>query len=97
MLDSRNSGGAHTSSRAGRRGVDVDQNFGASNTINGTQRFFRIVLDRRWNIWIVRRESELHFDFAIVDIDRLDQTKRNDVASEAAIFNRLQHVHRLFL
>src|SRR2546430_13189969 len=40
--------GTHASSRAGRRCVDVDQNFGASNTVEGAQRFFRIALNRRW-------------------------------------------------
>jgi hypothetical protein len=37
----------------------------------------------------------LYFDFAIVDVDRLDQTKRNNVAREAGLFNRLQRVTNL--
>ena len=53
--------------------MNVDQNFCGLNTIDGSQRFFGIVLDCRWNIRIIRRQRELHFDFAAVDLNRFHQ------------------------
>jgi len=97
MPDSWNPCRAHAGPCTAGWRLDVDQNFRAPNTVNGSQYLFRIVFNRRWNIRIVRRQGELHFDFAIVDIDRLDQAKRNDVTTEAGVFHRLQRVHRLFL
>ena len=96
VLDSRNACRTHASPGASRWRMNVDQNFRISDPINRPQYFFGITFDRRWNIGIVRGERELHFDFAIVDVDRLDQAKRNNVSCEARILNRLERVANLF-
>ncbi len=36
---------------------------------------FRIIFDCCGNIWIIRGEGELHFNFAIIDLDRLHQSE----------------------
>ena len=97
MFDSWNSRRADAGSCPAGRRVDIDQDFRALNTIEGSQRFFGIVFDCRWNIRVVCRQRELHFDLAVIDLDRLDQAERNDVASKPGIFHRLQRVLYLFL
>ena len=96
MLDSRDLGRANSRAGASGRRVNVDQDFRGPNPINGTQGFFRIILDRGGNVWIVGRKRQLHLYFAVVDLDRLNQAKRNDVAAEAGISNRLERVCDLF-
>jgi len=96
VLYSRNSGGANTRACTGRRRVDVDQNFCAANTIELAQDFLGIVFYGRRNIGIVGGKRKLHFDVAIVDIDSLDQTKRDDVATKSRITDRAERVANLF-
>ena len=96
VLDSRNLGGADARACARRWRVDVDQNLCAANTIESAQDLLGVIFYRRGNIWIVSRKSELHFDVAIVDVDSLDQTKRNDVSTKSRITNRAQRAANLF-
>ena len=56
--------------------MDIDQNFGAANAFDRAQGAFRIIFDCCWDIWIVCGERELHFNVAIIDLDRLHQSDR---------------------
>ena len=69
VLNSRNACRTHASAGAGRRRMNVDQNFRVSNSINRPQHFFGVTFDRSRNIGIVRGDRELHFDFAVIDVD----------------------------
>ena len=81
---------------SGRR-VDIDQDFRGANASETMQDFLGISLDARGNIWVVGGKRELHPDFAIVDIDGLDQTERHNVAAKTRISNRAQSIADLFL
>ena len=87
MFDSGNPLGANgCTSTAGRR-MDVDQNLCRANTVERSQDFFGIVLNCRGNIGIVGGERELHFYFATVDLDTLDETERDYIAAKTGITN----------
>ena len=96
MLDSGKPSGANGCTGAARWRVDVDQNLGVTNADKCAQSFFGLTFDCRRNIWIVRREGELDFDLAIIDLDVLDQTERNDVATESGISDTAERVPNLF-
>src|SRR5205085_5710578 len=96
MFDSGQPGGANGRAGAAVRRVHVDHNVGATNAVEAAQSFFRVTFDRRGNVWIVRRERDLDFDLAVMDLDVLDQPERNDVATESGIADRSKRVTNLF-
>jgi hypothetical protein len=70
--------------------MDIDQNFRAFHAGETTKGRFRFGLNRLRNSRLVRSDRHLHDDAAAVDPDGFDQTERDDVATEAGIFNLLQ-------
>jgi hypothetical protein len=59
--------------------MNIDQDLCAPNTVDTSQRFFGVVFNCRRNIRIVRRQGDLYFDLAILDLDRF--TSPNETIS----------------
>ena len=61
------------------------------------QRTFRFVLDRLRNGGVICGQCKLHDNVVVAGVDPLDQAERNDVATEAGIFHRLERFSNLIL
>ena len=55
--------------------MDIDQNLDAANAFDRAQGAFRIIFNCCGDVWIIRGERELHFNVALIDLDRLHQSE----------------------
>jgi hypothetical protein len=75
VFDPRDSRCAHAGACACGRRMNIDQHLCALNTVDGSQRFLGLIFNCRWNIRIVRRQGDLYFDFASLDLDRFHKAE----------------------
>jgi hypothetical protein len=61
------------------------------------ERVLRLILDRLRNVGVIGGEGQLHRHIAIPQLDPFHDPKRNDVATEAGIFHRLERFPNMFL